>query len=181
MTVMICLVRHGRTSFGERGLLCGWSDPPLDDVGRLQAEGLARRLEGRAFDRVWSSDLERARVTARIVAGFDPILDMRLRELDLGSLDGMTFDDCAAEVQAGLIAFDGFHAPGGESVTSLEQRVNAFFAELDPGTHLVVTHGGVIRLLLRAEGQGDRSVGPCEIVELTLPPEWQTAHNRYAP
>ncbi len=168
MTVTICLVRHGRTSFGEHGLLCGWSDPPLDDEGRMQARGLAERLEGRAFDRVWSSDLVRARETARIVARIEPKVDERLRELDLGSLDGMRFDDCPSEVQAGLMSFDGFQAPGGESVTSLDHRVRAFLAELDPGAHLIVTHGGVIRLLLRAWGS-DQSVGACDAVELTLP------------
>ena len=177
MNVTIWLVRHGRTSFGEAGLLCGWSDPPLDDAGRTQAEDLAKSLGGRRFDSVWSSDLARARETARIVAGTEPHLDQRLRELDLGHLDGKRFEDCSPVVQAGLIAFDGFHAPGGESVTSLDHRVRAFLAELPGGDHLIVTHGGVMRLLLRSWGS-DRPVGPCEVVELPLPSESRSRHNR---
>jgi probable phosphoglycerate mutase len=176
MTVKLCLVRHGRTVFGERGVLCGWSDPPLDPEGRSQAVALSEALGGRAFNGIWSSDLVRAIETARLVTGVEPTVDERLRELDLGDLDGLRFDDCASDLQAGLIAFDGFHAPGGESVTSLEKRVQAFLAELWPGDHLIVTHGGVIRLLLRTMGR-DRSVGPCEVVELTLPRRGARADN----
>lgn len=176
VTQKLFLVRHGRTTFGERGLLCGWSDPPLDEVGRAQASGLATDLAGRAFDSVWSSDLTRALETARLITGSEPRPDERLRELDLGDLDGKRFEECSADVQAGLIAFDGFEAPGGESVASLDRRVRTFLAELGAGHHLVVTHGGVIRLLLRTFAE-DRQLAACEAVEMTIPREASRADN----
>lgn len=168
VTVNVFMVRHGRTSFTARGLLCGWSDPPLDDEGVAQARILASALGGRMFDGIWSSDLRRAVETARLATGIEPVRDGRIRELDLGDLDGMRFDQCLPDVQAGLIAFDDFAAPGGESVTDLGARVHSFLAELPAGDHLVVTHGGVMRLLLRG-ADGDRPVAPCELVELQLP------------
>lgn len=168
VNVKISVVRHGRTTFGARGLLCGWSDPPLDDEGRAQAQEIASALESSAFTDIWSSDLLRARETASIIAVAEPRIDARLRELDFGELEGKRFEDCRPEIQAELIAFDGFQAPDGESVASLDRRVRAFLAELPHGHHLIVTHGGVIRLLSRAWGR-DRFVGSCDVVEFTLP------------
>jgi 2,3-bisphosphoglycerate-dependent phosphoglycerate mutase len=168
VNVTVCLVRHGRTTFGRDDLLCGWSDPPLDEVGVAHARELAKTLAARNFERVWTSDLLRAQQTAVLISGAEPHVDARLREIDLGDLDGKRFDSCDAGTQAALIAFDGFQAPGGESVDSFRERVLGFVSDLPSGDHLVVTHGGVIRLLLRMFGR-DRRVGPCEFVDLAIP------------
>lgn len=117
------------------------------------------------FTRLWSSDLRRCIETAQIVAG-EPTLDRRLRELDFGEIEGLRFDDLDAATQKGLMAFDGFAAPGGESVPAFRDRIGEFFDELPEGRHLVVTHGGVIRLLLRQLGH-DFRVPPGGLVHLS--------------
>lgn len=152
------LVRHGATAWSEGGRLCGHADVPLSASGRVVAAALAPRLGRRAFDGVWSSDLVRAVETARLAAG-EPVTDRRLRELDLGALEGLRWRDLDEGVRHGLLAFDGFRAPGGESVKELRARVQAFLDDLPPGRHLLVTHGGVIRALLRERGC-DRRVEP---------------------
>jgi probable phosphoglycerate mutase len=78
--------------------------------------------------------------------------DRRLRELDFGELEGKRWEDVDSSSRQALVRFEGFVAPGGESVAQLEERVGGFLAELEPGDHLVVTHGGVIRLLARRRG-----------------------------
>lgn len=164
--VRLWLVRHGATAWSEEGRLCGWSDVPLSAGGRDAAEGLreeaARVL--RSAQAVWCSDLRRARETAEL-AGLPVVPDPRLRELSFGTLEGARWDELSEETRDALTRFVGFSAPGGESLEELERRVGAFLSGLARGTHIVVTHGGVIRLLLRA-GELDAHVEPGEAIWL---------------
>ncbi len=164
MSVPLWLVRHGATDWSDAGCLNGWTDVPLNERGRLEARSLAERLAGRELAGIWSSDLVRARETARLAVG-EPGPDRRLRELDFGSLEGRRWEECPAEVRDALSAFDGFCAPGGESVGELRSRVCEFVGALPDGEHLIFTHGGVIRVLLREEGR-DRQILPGELVQV---------------
>lgn len=153
--VQLLLMRHGSTAWNEAGRLCGWRDVPLSDRGRSEADGLRGRAEELLADApraVWSSDLLRARETARL-AGLPAAPDPRLRELNFGALEGARWEELSYPVRAALIRFEGFRAPGGESVADLAGRVGEFVAGLSPGVHIVVAHGGVIRLLLRDRAQ----------------------------
>jgi probable phosphoglycerate mutase len=145
------LVRHGATDWSEQGRLCGWSDIPLSADGRGQAGPLRSRLDGLVFDGVWASDLARASEFACLVAG-QAKTDSRLREIDFGELEGRCWVDCDRSTRDALVRFDGFVAPGGESVSRLEERVGEFISGLGPGEHLLFTHGGVIRLLTGRAG-----------------------------
>jgi broad specificity phosphatase PhoE len=143
MSARLWLVRHGATDWSDAGRLNGWTDVPLNERGRAQATWLAGQLKGREF------------------------ADRRLRELDFGALEGRRWEEISAEVQRALITFDGFEAPEGESVAELDSRVFRFLQELPRGEHLVVTHGGVIRTLLRRSGN-DLQPAPGELVRLNL-------------
>lgn len=175
------LVRHGATDRTDAGRFNGWTDVPLNERGIEQAQELATSLELSDGATIWSSDLVRARATA---AGLGQVrVDPRLRELDFGDLEGLTWGQCDVATREALVAFDGFIAPNGESVAALGARVDAFFQDLflegrGKGEHVVVTHGGVIRLLLRRY-TADRHVAPGEAVRLPLAPESDAAHNRY--
>jgi len=158
------LVRHGATDWSDAGRLTGWRDIPLNDEGRRQAQLLRTRLRSIEFDGIWSSDLSRAMETARVAVG-GARADERLRELDFGELEGRTWDQCSPEVQAELFSFDRFVAPGGESVSELRTRIFAFTDTLPDGRHLIFTHGGVIRVLLRLLGR-DHAVPPGGLVQL---------------
>jgi len=153
------LVRHGATAWSEAGRLTGWTDVPLSPAGREQARALGRRLAARSFDGVWTSDLTRAAETAGLAWG-EAIPDRRLREVDFGALEGMRWEELSAEDRERLIAFEGL--PGGERVADLRRRVRGFLDALGGGRHLVFTHGGVIRLLLRERGC-DRAIPPASV------------------
>jgi probable phosphoglycerate mutase len=143
----VMLVRHGETdAMGERRY-CGWSDPPLNATGRRQSRRLSGTLDASAFDGVWTSDLARCVETAAL-AGLQPTVDWRLREINFGGLEMRTWDDLSDDTQRSLINFEAFEAPGGETTAAFRARVHDFFHDLSPGRHLVITHGGVIRLLL---------------------------------
>jgi probable phosphoglycerate mutase len=146
--VEIWLARHGQTGDNAKGRLCGWSDTLLTDLGRDQARWLHDILEGESFDGLWSSDLSRARETAQLAWGVSVPTERRLREIHFGDWEGADFCGLAPKEQDALLAFDGFRAPGGESVEQLTFRVEEFLDSLAPGRHLLFTHGGVIRAVM---------------------------------
>lgn len=117
---MLIVVRHGRTVVNHERRLQGRIDVELDDVGRAQAEALARRV-GRV-DRIVASPLLRARQTAE--AWGQPIdIDERWIELDYGEYDGVPMTDVDRSVWAQWRADPGFAPPGGESIAALGERV----------------------------------------------------------
>ena len=168
----IWLLRHGATEFSEQGRYCGQSDPPLSPRGREDLLPRRTDISGIRYQHLWSSDLQRCVETARIVAG-EPNVDERLREFGFGRLEGLRFDELDQDTQEGLIAFDGFSAPGGETVSDFRSRIDAFFDDLPAGRHLIVTHGGVIRLLLRERGHEVR-VPPGGLIHLSEWPDSNT-------
>jgi probable phosphoglycerate mutase len=148
------LVRHGETPASRDGLLAGWSNVPLTETGAAQARALRPVLAAESFTAVWSSDLDRTVTTARLAYG-EATADRRLREIHFGELEGRSWQEIESHHQKALMAFEGFLAPGGESIDDLRARVMAFVAELPPGRHLIFTHGVVIALLSREVGQKD--------------------------
>jgi broad specificity phosphatase PhoE len=151
LSAEVWLLRHGETDWTTARRFCGWSDPPLNERGRAQARALRPSLAGIEFDSVVSSSSVRAVETARLAYG-EPAVDERLRELDFGEIEGLSWVDCSEEVRAQLLDYDTFCAPSGETVAALMARVTAALRALEGGHHLVVTHGGVIRALLGRAG-----------------------------
>lgn len=166
MSIHLWLVRHGATDWSDAGRFLGWADVHLNRRGRRQANALRQRLPREPFASVWSSDLVRSTETAQLAVG-GAASDWRLRELDFGDLEGMRWDDCSPVMQAELFSFDHFRAPGGESVDELRRRVLDFARGLPSGEHLVFSHGGVIRLLLRESGR-DGKVVPGALEQVVL-------------
>ena len=145
------LVRHGETTYSASKRVAGWSDPPLTDNGRRQAEALRPVIDGRQFEGVWSSDLQRALESARLARG-EPRTDRRLRECDFGALEGCTYEEADSTYGEVFRDFRGFQAPEGESHEEFRNRVHNFVDSLEPGCHLLFVHGGVIRVLTQDLG-----------------------------
>jgi len=159
----VLLARHGQTNDNLEPLrVQGFTDTPLNDTGRAQADELAQRIAtmSPAIASLWASDLSRARETAEIVGsriGLDPALDPRLREANRGRWEGHWFVDIAHEepelYAAWLRAGAEFRFPGGESLLDQQQRVSASLTEIHETGRLpalVVCHGGSIRVMLCA-------------------------------
>jgi broad specificity phosphatase PhoE len=150
----LLVVRHGRSEWNSQGRWQGHADIPLDDAGMHQAAAAAEVLG--AFDAIWASDLQRATLTAQIIAelhGVGPVqIDPRLRETDVGPWEGLQ----AAEVEAGWPGFLADHRrpEGFEPYADAAARVLASLVDIAAahrgGDVLVVSHGGVIRAVRRA-------------------------------
>ena len=126
----IWIVRHGQTDWNVEGRYQGQADRPLNAVGLAQAQQAAEQLRRRDFAAIYSSDLQRARVTAEIIAGqlgLPVQVDRRLREVNQGEWEGLLTADIEqryAEEWAERRA-DRLHAapPGGESLAQVAARV----------------------------------------------------------
>lgn len=158
----------------------GQGDPALSDRGREAARRLRPRLQRAAFDAVFTSDLARARETARLaLPGRSAVPDARLRELAFGRWEGRRWQEVAASDGTALGAWydDPYaHAPtGGERYEALLARVTAWRRELGArGRVLAFTHGGpILALLYSLTGtpQGGRwrfAVPPASLSKLVL-------------
>jgi len=152
----LLLARHGESDWNRARRWQGFADRPLTDRGRAQAAELAERLADIALDAVYSSDLRRARETAAAVAhaqGLEVIQLRDLREVDVGSWEGLTRDEAEARSPQG---FQRWLAGGngwehGESYGEMSERVlgavEAIARSHQGGRVLIVAHGGPIRAI----------------------------------
>ena len=151
-------LRHGEATWNAEGRLCGSTDIPLSDVGRQQARALGGRLQSLTVEALYSSPLSRALETARIVGeaiGREPVVDVRLAELDYGVWEGSTFDEVKRIYPEVYQAWDTDPAdvapPAGETGVHLVERVRPFLAEVAErhplGNVVVVCHKTVCRLI----------------------------------
>jgi len=162
--VRLLLVRHGATSWNERGLFLGRSDVPLSDAGRRQAELLGRALESERFDRVFASPLVRAVETARLM-GHEPELLPDLAEIDRGEWEGLTGDAIRKRDPALHARWyedpRGLAMPGGEAFADLWERAGRALARLSEagGLVLAVGHKAINRVVIaRALGRDSQGV-----------------------
>lgn len=163
---ILWVARHGETDWNLGRRLQGHMDPGLNAAGLDQAADLAERLgaELEPATPVVSSDLRRAHETARQVAaalGSQVRTRGDLRERGLGFLEGRTYEEAAKTHPREVLAYrkgtDLDAIPGIEPYADFCARsvaaVRAVAAEHDLA--VVVTHGGVLRVLLR-EACGDK-------------------------
>jgi broad specificity phosphatase PhoE len=191
--VRLIFARHGRTAGNvSRALDSRPPGMPLDEVGRAQAEDLARRLAAEPVTAVYASRATRAQQTAAPVAAAHdlPVVVIDgVQETDCGDLDGAT--DLASherfqQVYEAWLAGDfAVRVPGGESALEVRARFVAAVEAVaglhtGPDTVVVVSHGAAIRLgvgALLGEGAETRYVANVGVVVLTGGPgRWELAH-----
>ena len=145
---MIYLVRHGQTDWNFTRKIQGQLDIPLNETGRKEAVACAKQLLSFKIDEIISSDLSRAKETAKIINDFLSLpisFDSRLREMNFGTLQGVSSADISEET------WDVFNQTpqqfNAEAKADVYKRVKSFFHDVDDTKNtLVVTHGGFIRM-----------------------------------
>jgi broad specificity phosphatase PhoE len=153
----VFFIRHAETEMAGR--FCGHSDPELNAHGRAQLTALTQLLSDETIDSVYSSDLRRAISTAEAIAACRALpLELRpaLREIDFGRWEGLGWNEIelmdSEYASRWMARYPHLPAPAGESFESFETRVleevNLLFAR-HSGSIAVVTHAGVLRVLLR--------------------------------
>jgi len=155
----LLLVRHGDTELNSRERYWGQTDIELSAAGLRQAEKLRDRLAAEKIDVIYSSGLQRASLTAKIIASrhqLDVITCAELRETNFGKIEGLTFDEVSRlypELTELWVNWSlQLKFPDGESVDELNSRVSKFLDRLKKHapdeTILIVAHAGPLRLLV---------------------------------
>ena len=169
----LIVVRHGATLHNAEARFTGQSDVSLSAQGVRQVRAVAERLRAVDFSLVVSSDLLRARQTAKPVIAARPSASLRLdpdlREIALGAWEGLTYAEARNQQPEAFDAWqrDPIHGapPGGETALALQKRVIRAFErwrQPEPDmTQVWVTHGGVVSALL------------CYALDLDLTKRWQ--------
>ena len=157
----IYLIRHGETEWNKKGLLQGHSNVLLSPEGIHQAQLLAEHMPFHTVDAVYSSDLSRAVMTAKILAvkfGLPVIQESGFREVNFGDWEGIKLSELTTDVPEGFENFftrpDKAYPPNGETFLEAQARVltalDEMIAEREEQSVIVVSHGAVIRLLMCA-------------------------------
>ena len=136
------LIRHGETTANVAKIYSGQQNAPLTELGRQQAEALRPILAPFHFDRVYSSDLDRAIDTQRLaIPGVEGIRDPILREYDVGTLADLPFQNVR-----------DYSLYGGESPEMVCDRFRQFLTKLEanPCDYVAAfAHGGVLKCALQ--------------------------------
>lgn len=155
----VLFIRHAETDMA--GTFCGHSNPPINSRGRQQIQKLMSALDGREIECIFTSDLVRAASTAGTLAdalGISCIKRPNLREINFGSWEGLTWQQIQNQNEAyarrWTETYPNLPAPDGESFADFQTRVisevTGIFNSTDHRQAAVVTHGGVMRVVLQA-------------------------------
>lgn len=162
----VYLIRHGKTQWNLESRYQGANgDSPLLKDSYREIELLASSLQRIPFEHTYASPLKRARITAQALLNhLNPeiplTIDSRLKEFNLGKMEGMHFEDVAAKWPEVLKNFR--HHPDkydeslveGESFLEVIARFRAAIEEYcrqyPNGNILVISHGAALNAAINA-------------------------------
>lgn len=153
------LVRHGESEWNILSKVQGQSNTNLTNKGREQARKAARRLMKEKIDVIFSSDLNRALDTAKIIGeilGLEVNTLEELREIRFGVWEGLTTQEIIDKYNNEHIIWmtepHKLNLPNAESLIDLQERllriVNILFKDNGDKNILIVSHGASIKALI---------------------------------
>ena len=170
MSIRLVLVRHGLSSFNEKGLIQGRTDDSyLTDKGYEQAFKSGEVLSGINFDQIYSSPLVRAAETAKTIQknlkGENNIIyDKNLLEVDLGQWSGLTINQIKNKYPENYLLWkndpenlklENIHNLAYHPIQDLYKQANEFiqnilniYLEKDEANILVIGHNAILRCLI---------------------------------
>ena len=175
------LCRHGQTDANKQRLLQGTSvDLTLNETGILQAKSLLNKLADKNIELVVSSALKRAKQTGNILANglkVDNLMDVRLNECNFGKFEGLPIETIK-EKHTRLYdlwicpALDTFSTKflGGETQQHAYNRFMSALGDMMklPETNIaIISHGGIIGLVLASLKQKKCTLPNCDFCHLT--------------
>lgn len=152
----IYVIRHGLTELNKKKLLNGQIDEPLAPEGFDQAKAAAKDIP-KSVTYIYASSMLRTMQTAEIIGaniGVPLYGEDALREMHMGSVAGKSWDTIKSgqelKKKHRSMQFD-YRSEGGDTAEDFKKRVTGFLKIINDkhcdGEVLIVTHGGVVRLL----------------------------------
>ncbi|SRR5579883_396480 len=158
----IYFLRHGQTEFSRDNKFCGSAtDAQLTPQGRAMGEAFAEFYRDTQWRAIYSSPLERTRITANTIASRlnqQPIVRDGLTEIGYGKWEARTVDEVDRLFHDDYLrwtADPAWYPPTeGESAISVSTRALEVVQEIRDDCHegkvLVVSHKATIRIVLCA-------------------------------
>lgn len=158
MTRLI-LIRHGRTDYNLKERYCGFTDIGINNIGKMQARRIKKKLEGLKVDMIFCSDLKRSWQTARIIFGnikYRIVKKSNLREINFGIWEGLNFQQILKQYHYTFEKWlkDPFsvNIPQGEKMEHFMRRIKKELKNMVKkdvnNTVAIVGHSGVMRVIL---------------------------------
>lgn len=164
--MQIYFVRHGKTEWNLASRFQGGhGDSPLLPQSLKDIQKLGQHLKGTKFRGIFASPLQRSFNTAQGIddamnAKLPVVIDERLREFNLGDMEGMKFDDAAKKYPKQIDNF--WHHPDqydprelhGETYEHVIARGEDFATEMaqrfpeDDDKILAVSHGAALSAIM---------------------------------
>ena len=146
------LIRHGESENNNSGCYTGWADVNLTEKGIEDAKRTRKYISDIEFDKIYSSDLARAKKTAEVaIPGCVYEETSLIREINLGKLQGNKIADCPqifGEEFSKHVAEQNYNPYGGENITEFRNRIAAFLDIVSKSNFENVAafcHGGILR------------------------------------
>lgn len=159
----VYLVRHGETEHNKRKNFYGKLDAGLNEKGKEQSYKVGELLKDVKFNKIYISDRKRTRETAERILEKNKFYDKekniiykdeRINEIDFGLFEGKSYEEIGSlypkEQEKWEKDWKNFAPPKGESAVVFYNRVENFMKHIqkeEDGNYLIVTHGGVIRMI----------------------------------
>ena len=149
----IFITRHSKTLWNQEKKLQGWKDSPLTKEGINDALLLKKRIRDISIDYCYSSPINRAKQTSKIL--FDHvILDDRLKEMNFGTYEGKNISELLKDKQYDALwnqPDDNIRLPEGESYAEVQKRllnfINEIYQKNSDKTIFVTIHGMLFIIL----------------------------------
>ena len=150
------VVRHGQSENNLKKLFTGWTDAPLTEKGIRDAETVRDFLSRVPFDKVYTSDLQRAMKTAETaLPGCVYETTPLIRELCIGKAENQPIAECPQIFGEEFLAHQkvqNYVPYGGEDRVMLAARAQKFLDLVANSEHQRVaafSHGGFLKCLCR--------------------------------
>ncbi len=177
----LVLLRHGESQWNLENRFTGWVDVPLSPRGMQEAKNAGEKLRQYRFDRAFTSVLQRANDTLRLVLEVIGQPDIpteknkALNERMYGDLQGLNKAETAKkygeeQVKIWRRSYD-VRPPGGESLRDTAERVLPYYEKaikphvLAGETLLIAAHGNSLRALVMELEQLSKE----QVLELNIP------------
>ncbi len=153
------LIRHGETQWNAESRAQGLKNVQLTEEGIYQAKCLAHRMRNYKIDVIYSSDLDRAYKTAKIIGetlGLEVNILNNLREMSFGKWEGLTMDEIRSQYNDHYTIWRNVPhqatIPDGETLLDVQKRglkaVHQIIEKHENQNILIASHGVMIKSII---------------------------------
>ncbi len=160
---LLCLIRHGESTWNYQNIFTGWTDVPLSKQGKKDTVKAAKKISELKFDIAFTSVLKRAGESLEIILETNnwniPVIKIDLlNERHYGTLQGKNKGEVIQLYGKELVrkwrrSYDE-KPPGGESLKDCQKRIIPYLESSvmnyirDGKNVLMVGHGNSLRAIM---------------------------------